>query len=81
MLLDDALNGTAMRRPASCDDAKRNIQALKSVLGEVKVLRQSSHLSKADRTMLKQELKVVEDDVKCVLDDLKREKTRIGRGN
>lgn len=81
MLLDDILSGTAMERPANCDDAKRNMQALKDVLGEVKELRYASHLSSGDRTMLKRELKSMEDDVKGALHDLKRERTRIRRGN
>jgi hypothetical protein len=79
-LLDDALSGTAMERPAHSHDADRNIQAHKLVLKEVKASRQSSHLSRRDKKALERELKPMEDDVKGVLKDLKREKARIRGG-
>ena len=80
ILLDDALSGTAMERPANSHDAERNIQALKLVLKEVKAFRQSSHLSRGDTKALERELKPMEYDVKGVLKDLKREKARICGG-
>ena len=81
MLLNNALSGTAMEKPASKDDAKANIKALKIVLREVKTLRQSTHLSKEQKKALERELRPMEDEVKGVLKDLKREESRISRSN
>lgn len=81
MLLNNALSGTAMEKPASKDDAKANIEALKIVLREVKTLRQSTHLSKEQKKTLERELRPMEDEVKGVLKDLKREESRISRSN
>lgn len=77
MLLSDALSGPAMQKPTSRADAKTNIQALKLVLREVKALRRGCHLSCQEKKALKRELRPMEDDVKGVLEDLKREKCRM----
>ena len=81
MLLNNALSGTAMEKPASRDDAKANVQAFKLVLREVKMLRQGCHLSRGEKNTLERELRPMEDEVKGVLKDLKREESRISRSN
>jgi septal ring factor EnvC (AmiA/AmiB activator) len=81
MLLNNALSGTAMEKPASRDDAEANIQAFKTVLREVKRLRQGCHLSCKEKKTLERELRPMEDEVKGVLKDLKREESRISRSN
>jgi septal ring factor EnvC (AmiA/AmiB activator) len=81
MLLNNALSGTAMEKPASRDDAEANIQAFKTVLREVERLRQGCHLSCKEKKTLERELRPMEDEVKGVLKDLKREESRISRSN
>jgi hypothetical protein len=77
MLLNEALSSSAMHKPKTKDEAKTNILALKDVLGEVKGLRRDCHLSRQEKKALKKGVRPLEDDVRGVLGDLKREKCRM----
>ena len=77
LLLNEALSSSAMHKPTSKDQAKANIQALKSVLREVKNLRRGCRLSCQDKKSLKHELEPMESDVKAVLTELKKERCRM----
>ena len=77
MLLDDALDRSTMRKPTCKDEAKQNIQSLKVVLEEVKALRRGSHLSCEETKSLKRDMCPMEDEVKGVLKNLKKESCRL----
>jgi hypothetical protein len=77
MLLNEALSSSAMHKPKTKGEAKINILALKDVLGEVKGLRRDCHLSCQEKEALKKGLRPLEDDLRGVLGDLKREKCRM----
>jgi hypothetical protein len=77
MLLNEALSSSAMHKPTTKDEAKTNVLALKNVLREVKGMRRGCHFSCQEKKALKKELGPLEDDVRGVLGDLKREKCRM----
>ena len=77
MLLNEALNSSAIQKPANKQEANSNIQSLNLILREVSSMRRGCHLSREKKKNLKRELSSIEDDVKAVLRDLKMERCRM----